>query len=388
RLLLGCAYVSFLRSTAITQREGPLADLVAEADGPLRMRRRVRIATTRVAHGPVLAGIFRSVILLPEYMAEALTPKQMKLVITHELAHAKRWDNLVLLIQRLAEMFFFFHPVVWFCGWMMRREAEAACDDMVVSAYGDADGAGAAAYADSLTRVAEMKCGITRRLLVNTFAAAESNFHRRIKRILSGRSGRMTLWLSLATGAALVLIGVLGLPTVTSAPSSDEEVNNLEKLLDQPGSIAFENQHVSEILEFISDSTDTINFAIDWRVVQLPPHVSSKANTRACGRIPVYVTDGMVPFIDVHNVLWREVLDTLLLPLGLTYVVKEHYVWISSLEMHQEDAADSISPPRNSDPGLMKALSDISNIEFEDISVREILDFISMLLISDSAFIR
>lgn len=377
RLLLGCAYVSFLRSTAITQREGPLAELVAEADGPLRMRRRVRIATTRVAHGPVLAGIFRPVILLPEHMAEALTPKQMKLVITHELAHAKRWDNLVLLIQRLAEMFFFFHPVVWFCGWMMRREAEAACDDMVVSAYGDADGAGAAAYADSLTRVAEMKCGITRRLLVNTFAAAESNFHRRIKRILSGRSGRMTLWLSLATGAALVLIGVLGLPTVTSAPSSDEEVNNLEKLLDQPGSIAFENQHVSEILEFISDSTDTINFAIDWRVVQLPPHVSSKANTRACGRIPVYVTDGMVPFIDVHNVLWREVLDTLLLPLGLTYVVKEHYVWISSLEMLQEDAADSISPPRNSDPGLMKALSDISNIEFEDISVREILDFIS-----------
>ncbi len=216
RLLLGCAYVSFLRSTAMTQREGPLADLVAEAESPLRMRRRVRIATTRVAHGPVLAGIFRPVILLPEHMAEALTPKQMKLVITHELAHARRWDNLVLLIQRLAEMFFFFHPVVWFCGWMMRREAEAACDDMVVSAYGDAEGAGAAAYADSLTRVAEMKCGITHRLLVNTFAAAESNFHRRIRRILSGRRGRMTLWLSLATGAALVFIGLTGLPTVLS----------------------------------------------------------------------------------------------------------------------------------------------------------------------------
>jgi|GEM_PF-1735593 len=219
RLLLGCAYVSFLRSTAQTQREGPLAELVAEAERPLRMRRRVRIATTRVAHGPVLAGIFRPVILLPEHMAAALSPRQMKLVITHELAHARRWDNLVLLIQRLAEMFFFFHPVVWFCGWMMRREAEAACDDMVVAAYGDAEGAGAAAYADSLTRVAEMKCGITHRLLVNTFAAAESNFHRRIRRILSGHRTRMTLWLSLATGFALVLIGVLGLPTVSSTSS-------------------------------------------------------------------------------------------------------------------------------------------------------------------------
>ncbi len=219
RLLLGCAYVAFLRSTAKTQRDGTLADLVSESRGTLRMRRRVGIATTQVAHGPVLAGILRPLILLPETMAAALTEKQLRLVITHELAHARRWDNLILLIQRLAEMFFFFHPVVWFCGWMMRREAEAACDDVVVSAYGEADGTGAAAYADSLTRVAEMKCGITRRLLVNTFAAAESNFHRRIRRILNGRRTRMTLWLSLTTGASLVLIGVLGLPTVTSAPS-------------------------------------------------------------------------------------------------------------------------------------------------------------------------
>ncbi len=220
RLLLGCTYVTFLRSTARTRREGPLAELVAEAAATLRVRRRVAIATTTVCHGPVLAGIFRPVILLPENMAEALTRAQLKLVITHELAHARRWDNLVLLIQRLAEMLFFFHPVVWLCGWMMRREAEAACDDMVVSAYGDAEGTSAAAYADSLTRVAEMKCGITRRLLVNTFAAAESNFHRRIRRILSGRRTRMTVWLSLVTGAALILIGALGLPAA-SAPKTE-----------------------------------------------------------------------------------------------------------------------------------------------------------------------
>lgn len=100
----------------------------------------MRIATTRVAHGPVPAGIFRPVFLLPESMAGALTPRQLKLVITH-------------------------------------------------------------------------------RLLADTFAATESNSNRRIRRILSGRHARMTLRLSLATGAGLILIGVLGLPTVTSAPS-------------------------------------------------------------------------------------------------------------------------------------------------------------------------
>lgn len=231
RLLLGCAYVAFLRSTALNQSEGTLSILLGEAAGTLKIRRRVRIAVTRVTHGPVLVGIFRPVILLPESMAGELTIRQIKLVIMHELAHARRWDNLVLLIQRFAEMFFFFHPVIWFCGWMMRREAEAACDDIVVSACGDLEGPGAAAYADSLTRVAEMKCGITRRLLVNAFAAAESNFSRRINRILSGRSGKPALWLSMITGAVLILIGALGLPAAYSAPrqiANAEEPPRLE----------------------------------------------------------------------------------------------------------------------------------------------------------------
>ena len=214
RLLMGCAYVGFLRQTAETQRKGPLADLVLEAAQALGMRRRVAIGLTNVAHGPVLAGVIRPVILLPETLAEVLSTEQLKLVVTHELAHARRWDNLVLLMQRLAEMFLFFHPVVWICGWIMRREAEAACDDAVVEAYGEAmPGRAAAAYADSLTRVAEMKCGFTRRLLVNTFAAAESNFTRRVRRILSGRRGRMTVWLTAATAVAMILIGVVGLPT-------------------------------------------------------------------------------------------------------------------------------------------------------------------------------
>ena len=224
RLLIGCAYVALLRHTAIPQREGLLGETLTEAARVLRVRRKVCIATTRVAHGPVLAGIFHPIILLPDTIAAALTPKQIKLVVSHELAHARRWDNLVLLIQRLAEMFLFFHPVVWFCGWMMRREAESACDDMVISAYNESDSA--VAYADSLTRVAEMRCGITHRLLVNTFAAAESNFTSRIRRILNTRRQRITLRFALAIGVTLILLAALGLPTVSIAPKTSDDTNS------------------------------------------------------------------------------------------------------------------------------------------------------------------
>ncbi len=112
-------------------------------------------------------------------------------------------------------MVLFFHPVMWLCGRAMRREAEAACDDAVIAVYG-----GSAAYADSLVRVAEFNGGLTRRLLVNTFAATESNLGRRVRRILDGRTGRMTLGLGLASVAALALIGCLGLPTAAQRKSA------------------------------------------------------------------------------------------------------------------------------------------------------------------------
>ena len=233
RLLIGCVYVALLRHTAIPQQEGLLNETLTDAARVLKIRRRVRIAKTRVAHGPVLAGILSPIILLPDTIVTALTPKQIKLVVSHELAHARRWDNLVLLIQRLAEMFLFFHPVVWFCGWMMRREAESACDDMVISAYNEADSA--VAYADSLTRVAEMRCGITRRLLVNTFAAAESNFASRIRRIMHTQRQRITLRFALATGLTLLLLAALGLPTASlSSSESKKETNETQPPVNNP----------------------------------------------------------------------------------------------------------------------------------------------------------
>jgi len=225
RLITGFAYVGFLRHTAVVRREGPLADIVRHASESLKLRRRVTVSISNVTHGPVLAGVFRPVILLPKPLTDELSQEQLRHVITHELAHVRRWDNLVLVLQRLAEMFLFFHPVVWLCGWLMRREAEAACDDAVIAAQGRLTGGREdAAYADSLTRVAEMRCGITRRLLVNTFAAAESNFAYRVRRLMKGRVSRMTVGVTVASAVALILIGLVGLPTAarTKKPGPSE----------------------------------------------------------------------------------------------------------------------------------------------------------------------
>jgi len=219
RLLAGFVYVGFLRRTARSPAGGPLTEALASARRALPLRRAVRAELSDVTGSPLLAGIFRPVILVPARLADGLSASQLELVVCHELAHVRRWDNLALLVQRLAEIVLFFHPAVWLCGWVMRREAEAACDEAVLAARGRRE-----QYADSLTRVAELRGACRNRLLVNTFAADESDFARRVRRILRGKAARSTLAASIASVVAMVVIGCLGLPGAGQSGTSGTSV--------------------------------------------------------------------------------------------------------------------------------------------------------------------
>jgi len=64
---------------------------------------------------------------------------------------------------------------------------------------------------------------LSRRLLVNTFAAAESSFKRRVRRVLSGRVTRMNLRLYLASVSALFVIALVGLPTAAVREQKEED---------------------------------------------------------------------------------------------------------------------------------------------------------------------
>ena len=54
------------------------------------------------------------------------------MVLLHELAHVRRWDNAVNLVQRIVESLLFFHPAVWIMSTWVRRDREDCCDAVVV----------------------------------------------------------------------------------------------------------------------------------------------------------------------------------------------------------------------------------------------------------------
>jgi len=86
---------------------------------------------------PGVFGIFRPVLLIPEGIATRLSPEQFRAILTHELCHVRRRDNLAAAFHMLIEAAFWFHPLVWWIGARLVEERERACDEEVLRQGGD-----------------------------------------------------------------------------------------------------------------------------------------------------------------------------------------------------------------------------------------------------------
>lgn len=96
------------------------------------LHQRVRLVISAGPTEPVLRGILRPRIILPEGLSGVLSPQELVTVLSHELVHAMRRDNLTAALHRAVACVLWFHPAAW---WIERRMAEErghACDEAVV----------------------------------------------------------------------------------------------------------------------------------------------------------------------------------------------------------------------------------------------------------------
>ncbi|MGN6150772.1 MAG: M56 family metallopeptidase [Lysobacteraceae bacterium] len=103
----------------------------------LGVRRPVALRLTADGDGPATAGWWRPVILLPAAVAMHLPADLLEALLAHELAHIRRHDYLVNLLQRLVETLLFYHPAVWWLSHRIRIERELVADDLAATALGD-----------------------------------------------------------------------------------------------------------------------------------------------------------------------------------------------------------------------------------------------------------
>ncbi|MCI1711952.1 MAG: TonB family protein [Chiayiivirga sp.] len=86
---------------------------------------------------PMLVGVLRPTILLPSALLARMPVEQMELVLLHELAHLRRLDPLLNLVQTAIVTALFYHPAVHWIARKVNEDRELCCDEDVVAAGGD-----------------------------------------------------------------------------------------------------------------------------------------------------------------------------------------------------------------------------------------------------------
>ena len=150
RLVWGCRQIAVLRRRGAAADESVRA-LVAVLAGRMRVSRAVRVLIAPESESPSVIGWLRPAILLPAATLLHLTPEQLEAILAHELAHIRRHDYLVNLLQIAAETLLFYHPAVWWTSARMRHEREFCCDDLAVSCCDKLS------YARALTRLERLR---------------------------------------------------------------------------------------------------------------------------------------------------------------------------------------------------------------------------------------
>jgi WD40 repeat protein/beta-lactamase regulating signal transducer with metallopeptidase domain len=219
-LALGLVGAERLRRQSDVVTDGELPRLCRRLRGELAIARDVAVAVCERLATPVLVGVVRPMILLPAAALGCWSPEQIEMVLLHELAHVRRWDNLVNLFQRLVESALFFHPAVWIVSGWVRREREHCCDGVVVSRTGRAR-----AYAETLLALAVPDPDRASRAAV---AMTRNHLVSRIRQILAPREEhpmKLSRRLIVAAGAVVVAptfwIAALG----QSQPAQQDQAN-------------------------------------------------------------------------------------------------------------------------------------------------------------------
>jgi beta-lactamase regulating signal transducer with metallopeptidase domain len=92
----------------------------------------IRMLVSDAIDSPVLVGWLQPVILWPATALTGMTPQDIEAIIAHELAHIRRGDLGINLLQASIEVLFFHHPVVWWVSSQIRAEREHCVDDLAV----------------------------------------------------------------------------------------------------------------------------------------------------------------------------------------------------------------------------------------------------------------
>ena len=138
RLAGGWVVAARMRSVLVRRAPPEWQEMLGKLGARIGLSRPVQLLVSALVQVPTVVGWLRPVVLVPVGALGGLPAEQLEALLLHELAHIRRHDYLVNILQSVAEALLFYHPAVWWVSGHIRAERELCCDDVAVSVSGDA----------------------------------------------------------------------------------------------------------------------------------------------------------------------------------------------------------------------------------------------------------
>jgi beta-lactamase regulating signal transducer with metallopeptidase domain len=220
RPLVGWLAVRRLRTVGVSAAPEKIEQSLRRLISQMRMNRGVQLLESTLIQTPVVIGYFRPMILLPVSIISNMPLTQLETILTHELAHVRRHDYLVNLLQTLCETLFFYHPAIWWLSNCIRIEREHCCDDAALAFGGDK-----IEYGRALLSLEELRG----RAAALAIGARDGSLVARVRRMLYGEPrlpmyGDRGVWLGCLATIGLVIGSVFinGGPRSLASPIASQ----------------------------------------------------------------------------------------------------------------------------------------------------------------------
>ena len=136
RMALGLAWIHRLRHTPQglqRTRRGRRVSMHSRCASACAAR--LRCAWSMRSSRRLSAGWWRPVVLLPAALLSRMPADLIEALLAHELAHIRRHDYLVNLLQSAVEALLFYHPVMWWLSRQIRIEREQIADQLAAQRH-------------------------------------------------------------------------------------------------------------------------------------------------------------------------------------------------------------------------------------------------------------
>ncbi len=138
RLAGGWVVAARMRWVLVRHAPPEWHEILGKLGARIGVSRPVRLLVSAMVQVPSVVGWLRPIVLVPVGALSGLPVEHMEALLLHELAHIRRHDYLINILQTVAEALLFYHPAVWWVSGHVRAERELCCDDLAVSVSGDA----------------------------------------------------------------------------------------------------------------------------------------------------------------------------------------------------------------------------------------------------------